>query len=281
MEIKEINVDERVAMSFLKNNPRNRPLSKSRSLKYAKQMTEGNWQQNGESIIIGWDGSILDGQHRLEGVVLAKTSIKLLFVFGVDPATFPTIDTGTGRSGADTLAIYGVDPFIAKSLSAAIKKDILMSYTGGINNPPSKDAKTTPRAILSAHRNNKKYLETAKYINSFGRKNLPLSASNLIFLAYRFFEIDKDFSKPWMDGFISGAGLEDKDLRLWLRNFFWRQINSTSKRPMSHKVGFVCHAWNVNRFGRTISTESNLYRNDINPYKYIVLPTDLKNNTER
>jgi len=132
MEIKEINVNERVAMSFLKNNPRNRPLSKSRSLKYAKQMTEGNWQQNGESIIIGWDGSILDGQHRLEGVVLAKTSIKLLFVFGVDPATFPTIDTGTGRSGADTLAIYGVDPFIAKSLSAAIKKDILMSYTGGI-----------------------------------------------------------------------------------------------------------------------------------------------------
>lgn len=62
-----------LAKEWLEHNEFNRTISKTRLELYAKQMKDGEWQYNHESIKIYEDGSLMDGQHRLKACILADT----------------------------------------------------------------------------------------------------------------------------------------------------------------------------------------------------------------
>jgi hypothetical protein len=81
------------------HNPYNyRKLNLSTVKIYAKDMQDGNWKDNGETIKIDCNGNIIDGQHRLQAVADSGISIELLFVEGLDPSVANTIDIGRKRS---------------------------------------------------------------------------------------------------------------------------------------------------------------------------------------
>lgn len=65
------------------NNPRNRNLSDIRATRYAADMARGHWAVNGEAIIFDEDGNLINGQHRMAGVVKAGVPVQFLVVRGV------------------------------------------------------------------------------------------------------------------------------------------------------------------------------------------------------
>lgn len=75
--------------------------------KKAKELTDDQWWLNGDSIRFDWDGNLLDGQHRLESVVLAGVGIYTFVVRGLDPRCRPTIDDGIKRRASDALTLAG------------------------------------------------------------------------------------------------------------------------------------------------------------------------------
>lgn len=102
-------VDETLAARILEGNENNRPLSDTHAKRISRQMSNGLWKINGETIKIGATGDVLDGQHRLWAVIYAKVSIWLIVLFGVQPDAFSTIDTiRKTRTGSDVLAINGL-----------------------------------------------------------------------------------------------------------------------------------------------------------------------------
>jgi hypothetical protein len=273
---KIIFVDKDLARNFLNMNSKNRSLNKYRVKKYAEQMANGEWEMNGESIIIGAGNELLDGQHRLAAIFEFDLKIPLLFCFGVDPRTFDTIDTGDSRSRADVLTISGIQKGTAQTLSVCVKLDMLMKHTGSISSQQKMQSKVTPKAILKAIEIEPKYLEAVEFIEQFGRKNLPLPASALSFLTYRFFRLKRQFSEEWLRGLVSGVGIiEQNDMRAWVRNMIWRETNRSQKRPLRHKVGIVIRAWYLASKGRQIKHECNLYRDPMEAYKYLALEDDL------
>lgn len=54
------------------NNMRNRPLTMSSVAALMQEMLKGRWRLNGETIILGTDGTLLNGQHTLCALVLAE-----------------------------------------------------------------------------------------------------------------------------------------------------------------------------------------------------------------
>lgn len=273
---KIIEVDKDIADNFLKKNIINRPINQYRIKKYADQMRRGEWKMNGESIIVGTGGELLNGQHRLLAISSFGLKIRMLFCFNVEPDTFDTIDTGDGRSGADVLAMKGIDRLTANALSVCIRLDILMKYSGSISGQTRLQSKITPQAISMAEESNPRYLEAVEFVQKFPKKNLILPGSAFSFLAYRFFRIDESFSDEWLSGLISGIGIEsESDTRVWIRNMFWREMNSVKKRSLRHKIGIVIRAWHLASNARTIKYEGNLYRDPIDAYKYITLPDDM------
>lgn len=88
-------------------NSRNRPVSQSTVDRYVQEMRAGNWKENGQGIIFGKDGQLINGQHRLKACVVANKCFTTLVVYGIDNETFDTIDDGSQRSLGDVFAIKG------------------------------------------------------------------------------------------------------------------------------------------------------------------------------
>jgi hypothetical protein len=109
------------------NNLRNRPFDEGRALAYAQDMLNGNWECNGEAMIVGEYGSVISLQHRGVGLILASQmvendetgrwrkrwpkgiSIETLIVYGVKETTavIRTVDNVKSRSFADVLYTEG------------------------------------------------------------------------------------------------------------------------------------------------------------------------------
>jgi hypothetical protein len=271
---KIIVVTKELADYYLSNNETNRSINSNRVMKYANQMKAGKWQLNGEAIIIGTNEALLDGQHRLKAISQYNLTINLMFCFGIDPATFDTIDTGDSRTNADVLAISGIRPGTAKTLSVCIKKDILMQNTGRISDTAKMAYKITPHEILKASESNHDYIKAVEFIETFPRKNLQIAASALSFLAYRFFKIDYRFSHEWMTGFITGVGLAADDPRIWIRNLLWRYSNSSVDRTLLHKIGIIIRVWHSEITGKRFKYYNNYSRDPLAAFEFIKLPTD-------
>ena len=91
------------AARLLENNSCNRALSERTVSIYAKQMSEGKFLLNGESIILNCDGAMLNGQHRAAACVKSGKPFQSLIVKGIDVSTFDTMDSGKQRTLSDAM----------------------------------------------------------------------------------------------------------------------------------------------------------------------------------
>jgi hypothetical protein len=105
-----ITVNPERAKLWLMHNTGNRKLSKDRINKYVRDINAGLWRLNGESIKISDRGIVLDGQHRLEAIVLSGKSIETVVIFGIphERGVFETIDAGLPRSASDAMRVEGM-----------------------------------------------------------------------------------------------------------------------------------------------------------------------------
>lgn len=95
----------------------------------ARQIVDGHWKFNGDTIKVSDDGEVLDGQHRLWAIVETQTAVETIVVYGIKREAFATIDTvRKQRSGGDTLSLMGVDRY-RSLISEALKW--LLRYRGG------------------------------------------------------------------------------------------------------------------------------------------------------
>jgi hypothetical protein len=103
------------------NNVSNRPLDNGNLLKLAQEILRGRWRFNGEPIIIGSTGLILNGQHSLLALILAaqewenspehhpfwttEPTLEKAVVYGVseEDAVVNTMDTCKPRSLSDVI----------------------------------------------------------------------------------------------------------------------------------------------------------------------------------
>lgn len=65
---------------------------------YAKDMENGNWKNNGETIKFDFNGNLIDGQHRLCAIAKCNVPIVCVIVYNLDPKVADTIDIGRKRS---------------------------------------------------------------------------------------------------------------------------------------------------------------------------------------
>jgi len=93
-------------------------------------MSAGRWQENGETIIVGKSGNLLDGQHRLQAVIQSGVSIMAIIVFGVDDdeaMVMASINQCKVRTVTDILKLSGHQV----SHTAKAASNLLASLTEG------------------------------------------------------------------------------------------------------------------------------------------------------
>jgi len=108
MKVTQRVITPRTATKILSSNSENnRKIRDNHVAKLARDMTNGAWVDNGETIIISNTGELLDGQHRLSAIIKSGIKQKMVVVTGVPNEFITTIDQGASRGLHDALQVYG------------------------------------------------------------------------------------------------------------------------------------------------------------------------------
>lgn len=99
------------AKYLLEHNNNNRDLSPRLITRMARDLTNNAWAFNGESLKFDRNGQLVDGQHRLNAILVSQKPMKTVVCGGLDPEIFSSLDAGKKRNLADLLKLAGVSQY--------------------------------------------------------------------------------------------------------------------------------------------------------------------------
>jgi hypothetical protein len=235
-----------MAAHILEKNDQNRTVRQDHVDRLARDMKNGRWVINGETIKFTKNGKLLDGQHRLYAVLLSDVTVDFEFVEGLDDEVMATIDTGRARGMQDVLKIAGHQ--YASEIGATLrwwynyeKKGIsfrrsvshaeLLEVLGEMDELNS----LVPEAI------------------SYGRAKRLLTPGIWCFVYSGAVRVNAEKAKAFAEALDSGAGLEKGNPALTLRERMAANQAAKAKVPPVMMAAFAIKAWNAFYRGKKLS----------------------------
>lgn len=236
-----------VASVLLTLNQANRKVSKVSVAKYARDIANGNWSLNGQTVVVSDDGSLNDGQHRCLAVIDAEQSVPVVFVFGAERESRFTLDQGKGRMAGDFLGMNGyTDPL---ALSAAAKyiwqhRELGRLSTQSMHSP----TKTEIQALVEQHP------DIANSLAAIPRKGCDsVGGRSLLAFCHWVFSRSADTvsADAFMRALVEGVNLGPRNPILYARN---RLMAERGRMQPNERAELIFRAWNCHRRGETPRT---------------------------
>lgn len=233
------------AGEWLEGNVSNRRLSDRTVNLYARDMVAGRWLMNGEAIQIAVDGTLLNGQHRLEAIKKTGLTIKMLVIFNLPRTAQATMDAGRKRTHVDNLGLDGEGN--TKALAAIARRVAL--WNRGDRNFKDIVSFGEIREIIAAHPEMRRSAEMGERVH---RSFKPLSVSVLGTSHFLLHQVSPE-DTPWFFGAIEkGAKLEEGNPVLTLRERIRNDKDNGVRVNDVRAIGYVVRAWNAHREGRSL-----------------------------
>lgn len=232
-------IEPSMAAVMLERNSRNRRVRANRVTKYSSAIGSGRWRLTGQPIIFSSAGKLLDGQHRLMACVETGKSFISDIRFGINPASFVSMDIGDKRSAADVLGIAGEvnTPLLAATLTLKFRHD--RSETGTVSAPTVHPSPEDALAVLKAHPGLRQAVNHgyATYQSGFNLRPAILS-----WLYHEFSVRDAGLAARFYKALATGAGLSGDHPALTLRN----KVNKMKSVAVDgyEQAAWLIKAWN-------------------------------------
>jgi hypothetical protein len=241
-----ITITPQDATAWLRCNKINRPVRRRHMLFLAGEITDGNWQLNGQPIVIADDEQVLDGQHRLLAIIEAGKPIKSLVVYGITPDAFKTIDTGAVRTGADALCLYFPDTQQYIIRAAAVAVQWCNRFDRGVIHGSVRLSNTDVIEYVDKHRS---ILTCAESLAGYPTDSRPISLGCGTALYEMFSRKNQEQAERFMRRFFTGEELVRDDIEYLLRTAFMRDSQQMAKYSLAIRMRMVIKGWNWLRRG--------------------------------
>ncbi len=233
-----------LAEQMLAANCMNRSIAGSIVEKYARDMRDGRWQLNGQTIKISADGKLLDGQHRLEAVKKAGRPFKVIVVRGVLTSTFGSLDAGRRRALNEILRDR--EEVNTTVLASALRwlwmlrhEVLLAANTSPTNGEMLEILEESPGI-----RDSIKFTSAARDIISGG-----MSAD----MHYNFSRVDATYADEFFSRLIDGVNLDAKSPIYLLRERLLKNKGSYRLRMAENeRAALTMKAWVAFKEGRSM-----------------------------
>jgi hypothetical protein len=246
-------VTPELALEWLQNAARNRPIADPTVRRYGADMRTGRWQLTGQSIIFSIEGKLLDGRHRLTAVVATRCAIETVVVRGVEAEAFEMIDAGRTRTLANTLAIDGHKNTTATSASARM----VWAYAAGT----SLKYGTSRAELLALIRDHPYISEVVDMVIRRDALTKPMGVPRSALIATLVLANEgrkyDDQVRSFLEGFVTGEGLFGGDPRLTLRRWLTRMRQETGNlgaRVAEPFFAATVRAWSAFLMNRDLTT---------------------------
>ena len=231
------------AQALLDRNDRNRGIAASVVAKYARDMRNGAWALNGQTIKIGLTGRLLDGQHRCAAAIKSNTAFPAIVVDGLDEGVFDTFDVGRKRSISAILKDRGETN---TALLAAVLKNawLYINELMTVRNVPP----TVSELIDVLDR----YPDIRNSIRH-SSKTRDIASSIVIALHFLFGRIDTQRADEFVERLGDGVMLGEDSPILRLRDVLLDdRANRKRKLAEAEKAALIIKAWNAFAEGRAV-----------------------------
>ena len=257
-----------MAAKWLQKMVNNRTLSQAKAIEYAVAIDDARWVVNGETIKFDADGNLIDGQHRLQGCVLADKPFKSYVAYGIaDPEAFATVDVGKNRSHGDVFSIAGYPSCnIASGAALLIYQyknkqfgpggSTNRRYTKGskemlrkLDRLPIKGATVSKDELLGFAAPFKERLIAAVRFAENVKARKMLSTGMVAGCYFLFCEKSEDDAKRFFFDLCEGVGLSGSDPVYWLRERLMANMAAPNKLQRGAVLVLLLKAWNKRRAG--------------------------------
>ena len=124
-----------IAKEYMTHNVANRTIKSKHLDEIVRDMKNGNWKLTHQGIAFDRKGNLIDGQHRLMGVILSGATVQMMVTRDLDDGAILNIDNGSMRQIGDVYKIeaalngVGDDPAIRhKSCVSSIRTLVRCGY---------------------------------------------------------------------------------------------------------------------------------------------------------
>lgn len=242
-EYKVIEITSALAEKWLDQNTHNRNLREKAVDAYARDMTNGDWAENGESIKFAKDGTLLDGQHRLWAIAQSGVTLKMLVVTGLEQHTQETMDDGRKRTLSDALHLRGEQNAVV--LASLLRRGLMWGHGVYRNTGANPPTTTECMAFLEKHPETRESAQAATGL----RRPAKLPSSVLALTHWLFTRTDAEDAAWFFDRLGSGAGLEKYHPVWTLRKRTAEIADESGRVPEDVLLAFVIKTWNAYRDG--------------------------------
>ena len=257
MQFQIVDVTPELAREWLSKNGKNRRYSQANAMKIAKAISEGQWSLNGETICFDENGRLLDGQHRLNAVIIAGVPVPMSVATGVsDPNAFQTYDSVQKARGADQIAeMKGVENSRRVTAAARVvisweKSDSIESFHKKIMSTPSDSPhEVSDKAVEVQHE-----VDQCRQMIGDGILKMTRVGAGLLGLVVILNRIDPVATQAFFRKVSTGVVDSPNDPALAYRDRLLGG-NGTAKNERRWRVSVMAmtvKAWNASKEGRAI-----------------------------
>lgn len=247
LKTRKVRVTPELAKKWLATNEDNRKVSQEWVKKLARDMSNDDFPNVGETLKFDTNGHLIDGQHRLHAVALSGKTIEFFVVEGIERDNRYRMDKVRVRKVSDELTMRYRIP--SSQMAAAMARIVLMWEIEVIK---SETFKPTDSEIIDFIVTNAELVNPAVRYGMTLRTEigaLPSPTAALYYLTYR---IDAAEAMQFWESVKTGAGLHKGDPELTLRNSISRlQVKGGEKNAKTF-MAMITKAWNARREGKKI-----------------------------
>lgn len=266
-----------MAIDWLATQVVNRPVSRVTVRRYAREMLAGRWALNGDPIRFDWDGHLIDGQHRLEALVLAgevdeEITINVFVVRGLDPAAQMTMDQGRRRDAGQQLDMLNLlnsrGPHGGGGFIAAVAR-LVVPFE--LDEEPGAIASMSNLAVVEwveAH------LDEVRWIVPYREKlrGYAIRPAVLGAILLLFHRKAPAAAGEFVESFVTGANLPQGSPVLALRQRL--HVANRVHENIPDKLGmyYLMQAWNAWIKGRTLTKMQRPAGEGYRPEHFVIRP---------
>lgn len=246
-----LDVTRELALYWVRrHNQHNRNLRPMRRDSYARDMLAGVWDFNGDTLCIADDGTLVDGQHRLESVIESGVTLPFLVVEGLPMSTQDSKDLNAVRTLADQLKLAN---YVNPTMLAAVARKLCIikhGMNGGGRTGHFSPTKREMRKFIDEH----KHLITRAVEVSLRSHAVGLPAAPSIIGTAYFLCAEKDAMAAelfFVTKLIESIGLgEDEPARTLQIRLATEANKTTGQMDPELVLRYTILAWNHWRDGR-------------------------------
>lgn len=269
-EFRYVTITPEIAQDIIANrNSFNRRVKKNQVKYLDSLMNRSQFQPyNAETLKFVGDfetGRLIDGQHRLLGIITSGKTYEMAIATNVDESLFTTIDRGIGRSDGDMFEVQGIPNArnIASMISTYLKLDyrnIDSTKSNSIDNPLSKYKITTDQLFEVYYENDE--LVSDIYLDTFNKyKNFsilgPSKLAAMIFWTVKNSEFADRARTEFWEPLTTGENLDLSPNAKTCRNLFMGVANRKKQQKASDSyntyMAWIIKAYNNHFIGKVLS----------------------------